>query len=467
MQIIPLHFFTAVWGASYVENFLRVVLPTLLSPGNFEASLACPGDRYTIHAPPADANVIRSSKVFARLKQFINAEVVEQECLDFSSSQQLSYDIAWQHVNRLYRESIKTSINSGSALVMLEPDMLWADGGLKAMRSILSTGKRVVILSCVTTAPEKVIRPITERFYNPETCTAKMSSREFVALVVPSFHEYGLVHYWDADFHLNSAPGMFYFRVNDKGVVLLTSASNPQAILHRDSDPEWPIAGGFELIEHMTKIDPEWKSFHVVVDSDEIVTAGVESARYGKAGYKNDAEELYQQASIMRIACWMKEHLKPANKRLLDMPVLYHASDIDQDWMETLNYANRIKESICNCMVFFDAFPEVYEDLKVQFKLIDGLREQNRNWGTVAGCILSGAALSPSQQFLINGHFARSAALSNQIDEASRFLEGAFRCDPAQASELCLYIGRILELSGRSSNAYDLLVKHSRLFESK
>src|SRR5271170_1359385 len=70
------HFVTPVWGRSYVELFLNLVLPTHLSPNNLGR---IPADRclYKLYTTPQDEEVIRASPSFKALQGLAETTFVD------------------------------------------------------------------------------------------------------------------------------------------------------------------------------------------------------------------------------------------------------------------------------------------------------------------------------------------------------------------------------------------------------
>jgi len=196
-------------------------------------------------------------------------------------------------------------------------------------------------------------------------------------LMAETIHEYHEAMYWDHPYRQNGG-GTYLYKVPGEGIIIRNSAASPTVIVHKETDPEWPIESGFEVIEHVEKLY-DWKDIHVVQDSDEIMMAGLEFAKFGAPDYKLRAEKIFQSASVLREANTLR-NLPRARSHLVEIPMRWHWEDLGESWYEHENKFTKIIEKIFICKNFLEEFPEVGEDLKRNIILIDTMRQKKKNW---------------------------------------------------------------------------------------
>src|SRR5271155_2415893 len=86
---------TCVWGEWHLNAMRRVMIPTLLSPGNLPAICRRFPTRYRIATTPSDRERIESWPIFSQLKAAVEIEWVTE-----NASPDISYHIEW------YRRSL-------------------------------------------------------------------------------------------------------------------------------------------------------------------------------------------------------------------------------------------------------------------------------------------------------------------------------------------------------------------------
>ena len=114
-EAVGYHFIVVVWGGEYVDLFLRVVLPTHLSPGNLP-SMPRDAWRYRIYTPARDAQTVLQSSAYAQLARVGHVEL--REIPEIKDS--FKYEV----ISECHRHAIHVASQDEAALVFLAPD--WA-----------------------------------------------------------------------------------------------------------------------------------------------------------------------------------------------------------------------------------------------------------------------------------------------------------------------------------------------------
>jgi hypothetical protein len=121
---------TCVWGDWHLDVMRRVMLPTLLSPGNLPAIAARFPSRYRIATTPEDRKRIEAWPIFGAL-----AVAVAIEWITEASSPDISYHIDW------YRRSIRDAKAANAYCFTVYPDVAWSDGVLARCADAIADGK--------------------------------------------------------------------------------------------------------------------------------------------------------------------------------------------------------------------------------------------------------------------------------------------------------------------------------------
>ncbi|MBZ5524635.1 MAG: hypothetical protein LAP21_20545, partial [Acidobacteriia bacterium] len=143
------HFILPVWGSSYVEVYLNVVLATQLSDGNLGA-VPLEGARYKIYTTAADELTIRQSPAFQALARRITVDFVAIDDLLRDAEWARTNDSQVQYfapMNTIHRMAITDAARDPAVcLVFLMPDLILADGTLRFVAEAARQGKRAVMV---------------------------------------------------------------------------------------------------------------------------------------------------------------------------------------------------------------------------------------------------------------------------------------------------------------------------------
>lgn len=116
-----LHLMTVVWGVWHREMFLRVALPSILSPGNLVALKDRASITYTIYTSAADAEIIRRHPLYVRLGE-ICAVSLAVRVFNGGSAYAIQHKI--RAIDSVYARS------EDAYCVTVQPDVVYSDGVL-------------------------------------------------------------------------------------------------------------------------------------------------------------------------------------------------------------------------------------------------------------------------------------------------------------------------------------------------
>jgi hypothetical protein len=143
---------TCVWGDWHLDVMRRVMLPTLLSPGNLPAIAARFPSRYRIATTPEDRKRIEAWPIFGAL-----AVAVAIEWITEASSPDISYHIDW------YRRSIRDAKAANAYCFTVYPDVAWSDGVLARCADAIADGKVGVSIPYIRVIGETFVPEIAVR----------------------------------------------------------------------------------------------------------------------------------------------------------------------------------------------------------------------------------------------------------------------------------------------------------------
>jgi hypothetical protein len=263
----PLHFAVPVWGDAYVDVFLGVALPAQLSANNIPALPHLDRCLYNIYTTIRDAPRIRASAPFARLSALMPTEIRH---IDAPRSE-LGDDATWGNRYRAksdcYRDSIARAASVDAANVLLNADIVLADGFLRRSAELLAAGKRVIELPAPRAVKPDVEAILHEAFRGSDGVSIDVSPRKLAALWVDHMHPLMKMHLWeecaDTVFH----PSQLFWRVGKSGVLLRCFHIYPIVVHPRNHDRHFTGTIDADLVAAAC---PDLADSYVATDSDEL-----------------------------------------------------------------------------------------------------------------------------------------------------------------------------------------------------
>ena len=336
--VLQLHFITAVWGRTYTDLFLQVVVPNQLSAGNLLYFRDKPGSAlFKIYTTKADAEYIRASPCYAQLAAAVPVEFVLFDDVDLGAK--------YEALIECHRRAIRSADETGAALVFLSPDAIWSDGTFRRLWELGRAGTRVVMSGSIRVTKETFVPEYLARHYSAPTCSAGIGSRELVKLAMRHLHPLSQSLFWDSD-HFGLGPSHIYWRVGEDGVLgrcfhLHPLMVNPQV---RGLLPKSTVDADYTPLAC-----PDPESLYVAEDSDEIACFEI-SAR---DQFGTFAPNRFNAADVAFYArYWTQEH----HRKFVHHPIRYHGSELSPQWKEAEEASARVLESVERCL----RYPALY-----------------------------------------------------------------------------------------------------------
>lgn len=264
------HFITAVWGDSFIDAYLRVVLPMQICPGNLGAFR---GTKvlYRIFTPPEDRVKICRSPMYTRLQ-----EIVEVDFVDIQREKGLD-NLAL--MNRCHQLAIKEALKKNAVLIFLSPDCLISNRTFQYLVQSIEQGIRVVMIPALRLKKEIMLPVIESLFSSADIQKEGISSRELVKTALPYLHEISESLFWGKT--ISSRPSNLYWKLDEGNVLIRGFHLHPLLV--------WPERR--KATSHLTIDDqfvslacPNKKTWKVVADSDDIAVFEISNRERGEGG---------------------------------------------------------------------------------------------------------------------------------------------------------------------------------------
>jgi hypothetical protein len=153
----------------------------------------------------------------------------------------------------------------GAAMVFLNPDVVIADGGLKALEVLLHQGKRAIQVLGIRLVKETVVPALISQFTSKDKTQLKITPRQLISLAMAHLHPFTCMHLYDAP-QYDVSPSALFWRVESEGLVARCFHLHPMLIYPRVRNA--PFSTTIDD-DYLRAACPDQKEEHIVADSDE------------------------------------------------------------------------------------------------------------------------------------------------------------------------------------------------------
>jgi hypothetical protein len=307
------YFLTPVWGDAYTRLYLDVVIPAQLAAGNLPAFKDAPGSRYVIFTRPADRETIRAAPIFKLLTDTIavSFELIEEEI-------KAVHDM----MSDCYRRGIAAAEEADAAVLLLTPDLVFADGAFATLRRLADAGKDVVFIAAIRTLKQSLMLALQQDYKNDRIIG--IEPRDLVRLALDNMHPLAESSLWEeGDDDL--IPANLYWRVRNEGIIARCFHLHPVLV---NSQRKNVVFLGTVDDDFFCAACPDAGRDHVVTDSDELFAIEL-----------SDPERFFPtsftKGCIADVAEWAEQFTHVRHRKLFDATIRMHTgSRTLQAWEE-------------------------------------------------------------------------------------------------------------------------------------
>lgn len=261
---------TPLWGAAYARVFTDLCLPALLAPGNIPALPHPERHAFQIFTTPEDRAIIEASPAFAALTRYMRVE--------FHPLRARAAKIGDKYMTQsdCYRRAIARADDADQALVLLNPDLFVADGGLLSLARIARSGARAILGAGIRLDKDRIAAQLSARHRSADGSVIAIGPRDLVRLALSCLHPIAQAHCFDGtsdEFH----PANLYWRVGEEGLVAHCVSFHPYLIHPRIKHAPFTSTIDDDFIEAAC---PDPADTHVITDSDAFVAFELSDLSY-------------------------------------------------------------------------------------------------------------------------------------------------------------------------------------------
>ncbi len=265
-------FLVPVWGRRYLELFLDVCLPLMLTKGNLGHFEGRSDAVFLILTTRADCKLLEAHESFLRLRSTVRTEILLIDGLvDFSSPHKAMSDAYVLGMNSRFVQP------SSTYYVFLTPDSFWSDGSFRRLEELAGERFNAVMVVGLRTSLQQMEPYLSARIGMAPQNPA-IPNRELVTQSLRALHPMAKAHDWLSGRFLNAWPSQVYWRLGRDLMFVRAFHMHPLMVLA----PRKRVKVGTTIDgDFLTRLGYDARRYHVVTDSDEMV--GIEMTDYNRS----------------------------------------------------------------------------------------------------------------------------------------------------------------------------------------
>lgn len=289
------HVVTPVWGEAYVDLFLRVVLPSILTEGNLEGLVGEVETSFHLYTTAADLETLKSDRRYAALEAVVPTHVVlvEQEFARLESENK------HLRMTACHQMAVDRANAVDAAIVIVQADAIYSEGSFATMLRAARRGKRAVMCTGIRVVKESFL-PEWESAFVDSHGRGPAPARRLVAACLPRLHPLMRAQFVDAPGFYNFWPSNLIWPVDETG--LLTRCFHLAPLMIWPEDKRVRVHVSMDA-DYMAKAVPRSADYHFVTDSDDMALVDLTPAAYFAELPKRERRSLLRIASFAHYNC--------------------------------------------------------------------------------------------------------------------------------------------------------------------
>jgi hypothetical protein len=172
----------------------------------------------------------------------------------------------------------------GAAMVFLNPDVVIADGGMKALERLLNSGKRAIQVLGIRLVKDTAVPILLSQYASKDRMQIKISPRQLITLGLSNLHPLTMMHLYDAP-ECALLPSALLWPAGAEGLVARCFHLHPMLVHPRVRNA--PFSTTIDD-DYLRAACPDPSEEHIVVDSDEFCACELSGLERDLGGLPRD-----------------------------------------------------------------------------------------------------------------------------------------------------------------------------------
>ncbi|OGW67848.1 MAG: hypothetical protein A3H49_01880 [Nitrospirae bacterium RIFCSPLOWO2_02_FULL_62_14] len=291
---------TAVWGDWHINAHLTTNLPTLMSPKNLPALAHRCDLTYRVYTHRHDVARLMMSPIMQELSSMalVEVETLAEEKLKNPIA---THQWAWE-------QTISDAEKSGRYVLLMPPDVGWAEGSFAHVADLLEAGKKAIFMTYLRVVSDTFVPALHER-RDGSTGAITVSGGDMMALALRHLHPLMAAYCHDSPYFPGHAE-MVLWPVRHEGLLVRVLAR--EMFLY---DP-----GHIKLTPQLL-MDGNYDPREVVFINDSDKLFAVSLASIGKDAVWHTE---YRKPTPLNLARWWLKYDSPSNDFIAGTHIRWH-----------------------------------------------------------------------------------------------------------------------------------------------
>jgi len=203
-------FLTAVWGASYVDRFCALSLPSFLASGNLPHLAVNSEFEVVICTCQSDITYFEKNSAFQVLKQLCDTRFVYIDDLMGSHVYGVTLTTAYgRAIIEMGEDMLSTHF------LFMNSDFVLANGSLRGLFQHIDAGRSIVLGPSFRSVSEE-LEPILEDLVNKDSNVLDIAPRELTKLAMRYPHQTKVAKFQNQQLFHSQTPNQFFWKVNSQ-----------------------------------------------------------------------------------------------------------------------------------------------------------------------------------------------------------------------------------------------------------
>jgi len=323
-----------VWGEAYIDDFVRLCLPSLLGDGNIDGKTVPVDTPFVIMTTPEDWERLCAAPLFGLLQ--------ERSAVEFRDLSPNKIENKYRRTSQAQHELL-CSAEASKYIVLVYPDVIWSAGGLKYSFTKLAEGAKAVFAPGPTVSPASA-ENLLNRLAGPDgqkVLACSVPAAEMVATCLEHYHPMWDGFDWDKGSFTDS-PACLKWDVSENTWLIRCLHLHPVALRVQPDNPLYFAEIEISLDgEYAPRLFDDLDDIHFATDSDQFALLSLR---------EHDTPPLPVQgakAKVSTVSRWAERHTSVVNKMMMDVAFCWHAGPVDSAaWARTLERSDAIIRQI-------------------------------------------------------------------------------------------------------------------------
>lgn len=215
-ELRPIYLLVVFWGEIHRDHFAKLLLPSLLAPGNLPAISSIQGSKLVICTTTMDWEVVQRLPLFQEVRKYVEPVLIEIGIPKPGTSK-------YQHSGAGFKRAVQKCWKDGAYGTFLVPDLILSNGTLKYLRDLAAAGAVATLVPSLRYDLEACLSTLRARSLYKEGRAVAISARELAGVGLENLHSENKRYEWDSRYFCRQPFSVWWRFQNHRNILLHTT----------------------------------------------------------------------------------------------------------------------------------------------------------------------------------------------------------------------------------------------------